>query len=373
LKNARELLTKYKAGTCTAEEKMLIEKWLLFYHASETTDLTETDFGQMHKELWESVQQEISIKPAMLPLWPKVAAAMGLVILSIGVYWFTAKKEAFNQGVVVVNDVAPGKNKAYLTLANGKRIELTDAANGKLVEEAGVQITKTADGQLVYEISPDPGGKRSSGFNSIETPRGGQYQINLPDGTRVWLNAASKLVYPLSFAPKGNRKVRLSGEAYFEVARDETCPFLVESIGQTVKVLGTHFNINSYADEGEIKTTLLEGSVKVESNDPGTILKPGEQASFKNNKIKVTQVNPENAIAWKNGEFEFSNESLESIMRKISRWYDVDVIYQDQDLKNEIFSGGISRFEQVSDVLKKLSLTEGARFKIEGRRIFVMK
>lgn len=373
MKNARELLTKYNEDTCTAEEKLLIEKWLLFYKSSEPTDLTVADYDELHKEIWQGVQKNTVAKPSTGQLWPKIAVtAAVLLTLSFGIYWFNNNNGDLNHGVIIVNDIAPGKSKAYLTLANGKRIALTDAANGNLAREGGVQITKTADGQLVYKISSTPSGKKDPALNTIETPRGGQYQIRLQDGTKVWLNAASKLTYPQSFTAALNRKVTLSGEAYFEVAKDKTHPFIVETAGQLVKVLGTHFNINSYTDEGDTKTTLLEGSVKV-SGLTEIVLKPGQQATFKAGDLRIAEVNTENVIAWKNGEFEFANEPLESIMRKISRWYDVEVIYQNPELKNEIFSGGISRFELVSDVLKKLSLTEVVKFKIEGRRIFVMK
>ncbi len=352
---------------------MLIEKWLLFYKASEPTDLTVADYEQLHNEIWRGVQKNTATKPVRRPLWPKIAiTAAVLLVISFGIYWFNDYKRDLKHGVIIVNDIAPGKNKAYLTLANGERIALTAAANGKLAKAGGVQITKTKDGQLVYEISPTPNGKTELALNTIETPRGGQYQIHLQDGTKVWLNAASKLIYPQSFVATAVRKVQLSGEAYFEVAKDSKHPFIVETTGQLVKVLGTHFNINSYTNEGDTKTTLLEGSVQV-SGPTKVILKPGEQAVLKPGDLKIRQVNTDNIIAWKNGEFQFANEPLESIMRKISRWYDVEVIFQNPELKNEIFSGGISRFELVRDVLKKLSLTEVVKFKIEGRRIFVMK
>lgn len=375
MKNARELLAKYKTGQCTAEEKQLVEKWLLFYRSEETTGLTTDDFEQIDREVWHRIKQRTSLKLSYRSLWLKTAAAAAILFVLGAGLWFTIRQTRPGERVMMVNDVAPGGNKAFLTLSNGKRIALTSAFHGKLAEEAGVRITKTKDGQLVYEIEANHGPHKADAVNSIETPRGGQYEIRLPDGTGIWLNAASKLSYPLTFSGKAKRQVELSGEAYFEVAKDKAHPFIVKSVQQEVEVLGTHFNVNSYKDEINTTTTLLEGAVRIRTTDHHeAVLKPGQQSLLTGRgPITVADVKTDVAMAWKKGEFEFSGESLDGIMRKISRWYDVEVIYEDPALKNEIFSGGISRFEHVSDVLKKLSLTEAVRFKIEGRRIFIMK
>lgn len=306
-------------------------------------------------------------------LWPRIAAAASVILcLGIGAYFYLHSSPNTNQ--ITRNqkqDVAPGGNRAYLTLANGKRITLTDARNGMLAKQAGVTITKTANGQVEYSISHN---NHNSGatdeYNTIETPKGGEYEVKLPDGTDVWLNAASSLKYPASFAAHKERKVELHGEAYFEVAKDKSHPFIVSTAKQEVKVLGTHFNINSYTDEPSTKTTLLEGSVQLNGT---TILKPGEQASLSTSgAIDVTEVNVNKAIAWKNGKFVFTSESIESIMRKLARWYNVEVVYED-DFTDQPFTGSISRSDNISKILDKITFTQAVHFKIEGRRITVMK
>ena len=210
-------------------------------------------------------------------------------------------------------------------------------------------------------------------YNTITTPKGGQYQVTLMDGTRVWLNAASSLHYPTVF--KGSeRSVQLTGEAYFEVAKNSKMPFRVTSNGQVTEVLGTHFNINSYPDEQGTTTTLLEGSVRIlnAKSDAAILLKPGQQSgSDASGKIKVANVNPEQFVAWKDGKFIFTNANIESIMRQVSRWYNVEIEYKG-DASKEKFGGRTSRFTNVAELLEILELTDHVQFEIEGRRIIVM-
>lgn len=272
-------------------------------------------------------------------------------------------------------DLPPGGNKATLTLANGQEINLSDAANGDLVKQQGISITKAADGQLVYHVSDkDNAHTGQPEYNTITTPKGGQYQIVLPDGSKVWLNAASYLKFPSTFARLVNRKVELSGEAYFEVAKDKAHPFIVESNKQTVEVLGTHFNISSYPDEQLIKTTLLEGSVSV--NKSGTkesaLLKPGEQLQLSSNNMEIVAVDVQSEVAWKNGYFKFKDDRIEDIMQQLSRWYNIEVKYEGATTE-ELYSGRISRFKNISQVLNMIEDAQSVHFKIEGRRITVTK
>jgi transmembrane sensor len=259
-------------------------------------------------------------------------------------------------------------------LADGKRIILTGAKNGTIAKDHNAIINKTADGQLVYQSDDkETASSKRPAENLLQTPRGGEYHLILADGTNVWLNAASSIRYPTAFT--GNdRRVEVTGEAYFEVAHNAAKPFRVTSKGQTVEVLGTHFNINAYDDEPGIKTTLLEGSVKVSNKDQKAILKPGQQAIVQsiNNSIIIKNANTEEVVAWKNGYFLFDGEKIESIMRKVSRWYDVDVQYE-QTMPDVAFGGSISRFENVSQLLEVLQRTGSVHFKIEGRRLTVMK
>jgi ferric-dicitrate binding protein FerR (iron transport regulator) len=274
------------------------------------------------------------------------------------------------------DDIVPGGNKAVLTLANGKKINLTDVNIGTLAEQSNVQITKIADGQLVYNVLSDQKviDDQMNQNNTIETPRGGRYQMRLPDGTNVWLNSASRLTFPSSFSSLSKRKVELSGEAYFEVAKDKSRPFVVKTILQEVEVLGTHFNISSYEDESSVKTTLIEGSVKiVAKNGSDKILKPGQQSVLTADNITVENISEgQQALAWKNDQFVFESNDIQYVMRMISRWYNVEVEYVGTIPENR-FGGAISKFENISEVLKSLESTGRVKFKIEGRRILVYK
>ncbi len=262
-----------------------------------------------------------------------------------------------------------------LTLADGTKINLDKAENGEIAHQAGWTISKKEGSQLVYSLVT-PGEQPSRGnslFNVIETPRGGEYQVILPDGTRVWLNAASSLRYPAVFAGS-ERRVELRGEAYFEVAHNSKMPFRIKSNHQLVEVLGTHFNISSYADDKIIKTTLLEGSVAVSvGNDIASQnLKPGQQAvvGHTGSSIRIKNVDVEESIAWKNGYFLFNDESIESIMRKVARWYDVDVEYTGK-IPSVGFNGTVLKSKNISGVLKILELTKAVHFKVKGRRVMV--
>ncbi|TCC98566.1 FecR family protein [Pedobacter hiemivivus] len=291
-------------------------------------------------------------------LWPRIAmVAAAMTLIFVGVYFFKSVRHPEVKSVVVRNDVAPGSNKATITLANGKTINLSGSKSGVVVDRSKIVYN---DGSLV---------QNSFGVQTISTPRAGTYQITLSDGTKVWLNAASSLTYAAGLNEKGERRVKLNGEAYFEVAKDKRHPFVVESRGQHVEVLGTHFNINAYDDEAVIKTTLLEGSVKI--ND--IILKPNEQSLLTGNDIKVRQVDTENEIAWKNGEFIFKEDDLRATMRKIARWYDVEIIY-DASAPAILAPGGwVSRSKNISAVLKIMEATGKVHFKLEGRRITVTR
>jgi transmembrane sensor len=393
-----QLLEKYLEGKCTPEETLLVEQLVDNYDNKSTawTDLNNNKQQVWLQQLWAEIKASMLtyetqyLKFKRFKLWSRIAAAAAvLLIVGAGLFFYTQRHLEGSAATrdPLANDIKPGGNKAYLVLSNGKRVSLTDAANGELAKEAGVEITKTADGQVIYTAKAPslpaaslPGGARgsvgansdgikySNALNTIETPRGGQYQIRLPDGSKVWLNAASKLIYPVSFNGRGQRVVELSGEAYFEIFKNKLQPFVVKSKNQEVTVLGTHFNINSYTDEPGTKTTLLEGSVRV--ND--ATLKPGQQATLTNNQLKIAEVNTDEAIAWKNGLFAYKNTPLQNVMRQIARWYDVDIIYQNNDLPQKLLSGSVSRYDQVSGILKAIESTGTARFKIEGRKITVL-
>lgn len=304
--------------------------------------------------------------------WFKVAAAAVLLIGAFAIYKLIGISKPELPIAKVENtkqDVAPGGNKAILTLADGSTIILDTAANGKLTQQGNSNIVKLNNGQLAYNtLNEKP---TEIVYNTISTPRGGQYQLTLADGSKVWLNAASSLRFPASFT--GNeRKVEITGEAYFEIAKNASMPFIVSANGLNVEVLGTHFNINSYADEAAITTTLLEGAVKVSKGNALQLLSPGQQAQVTNNgPIRVSKIiDVEEVMAWKNGSFVFNSTDIENIMRQISRWYDVDVSF-DGSISKELFSGIVSRTSKLSQVLKIMERA-GVKFKIEGKRIVVM-
>ena len=309
-----------------------------------------------------------------MKLWKRIAAAAAIATIAFGggLYYYNLNfnKEQPN-GTAYQNDVAPGKTGATLTLANGKQIRLSDAKNGELAEEAGITINKSANGQLVYEIAS---GKSSAGhINTLSTSKGETYKVHLPDGTQIWLNAASSLTYTTSLVRDGKRIVQLDGEAYFEVAKDRKRPFVVESRGQSVEVLGTHFNLNAYKDEPQIATTLLEGSVKVNVNGKTQLIRPGQQAVNYGGRLQVNEVGLDDITDWKEGDFFLNHVDFKTAMRKIARWYDVEIVY-DVAVPDDLESGGwMSRRNNLSTVLKAIEGTGLARFRIEGKTVHVFK
>lgn len=378
----KELLDKYKKGICTPQEKAVVENWYNQQSELATDHLDVPDYDQTRDEIWNAllagrVKPLDKNKPAgkIKRSYLSIAASF-LLLVSTGLFFLMYMKPAQSaKAPEQASTVKPGGNRAYLTLSNGKRIVLNDTSKGTLAVNAGVKITKTAGGQIACEVVP---GKAADPlkYNTLEAPRGGQYQITLVDGTRVWLNAASTLKYPSQFAGK-ERKIELTGEAYFEVAKSKTKPFVVVSKDQVVQVLGTHFNINTYEDEASIKTTLVEGSVKVfrkTNNISGEfrILKAGQQSVLKAETFHVKEVDTEEVIAWKNGYFTFENDNLEMIMRKLERWYDVEVDYKGRTSDKVKVMGSISRNTELPELLKMLESTDKFKFKTEGRRITVM-
>jgi len=299
-----------------------------------------------------------------------LVAAVVFIIASTGLYFYQQQQRQ-HTAQTAQSAIIPGKNKAVLTLGNGKKISLTDAANGEIASQSGIKIVKTKSGQLIYEISANTDSKKLE-YNSIEAPVGGQWQVVLPDQSKVWLNALSSITYPTRFI-NGERRVKITGEAYFEVAHQKDMPFRVQSKGQTVEVLGTHFNVAAYNDEKMMKTTLLEGSVKISNHGKTAKLVPGEQAQVDDKSLKVTDnVDLDDVIAWKNGYFKF-NENVESIMNKIARWYNVEIVYEYKPDTKIGFGGEISRNRDLKEVLQTIEYSGKVHFKTEGRRIIVIK
>lgn len=387
----RGLAKKFLAGKATLEEKRMLHNWSALNDDS-TPEVVFTSKPEnaedVKSRLFESIQSKINegnlqehYSPIKTNLWYRmVAAAAVLLIVGTSLYLYKSGISSFfKDDLADAKHIAAGKNTATLTLSNGRQINLSDASKGLLADESGISINKTSDGQLVYEVKGGTAAGNENRLNTISTPKGGQYQVVLPDGSKVWLNAASSIKFSSDFAGHNQRKVQLMGEAYFEVAKDKSHPFIVQTDKQNVEVLGTHFNINAYRDEELTKTTLLEGSVRVSlpgdvtetrRNDAFVILKPGQQAVLADGPLAINQTDMEEAVAWKNGYFKFNSESLSSIMRKLSRWYDMEVIYKG-GISRDRFGGTISRYKNVADVLEMLESTKLVKFKVEGRAIIV--
>ena len=335
-----------------------------------------------NKHFVSEIQNELETIPAFAPrLWYQLGVAASILLLIVTSLFFYTNRTPVNKLALKVVEpkkaavILPGDNKAILTLSDGTKIILEDAKNGILANQAGVSIQKKSDGELLYSFSNSANSVTQAEdnilYNKIETPIGGKYQVNLPDGSKVWLNSSSSLRFSALFNGD-TREVELSGEAYFDVSKNKSKPFRVITKDQIVEVLGTQFNINSYSDEGPIKTTLIEGSVKIIYKDKVVLLSPGQQFQPKELVSAVLEADTEEVVAWKEGYFVFKNEDIKSIMRKLSRWYNVEVSYSG-DIPEVGFGGNISRSKDISEVLDVLQLTNAIHFKVEGRRITVMR
>nr|WP_260180788.1 FecR family protein [Mucilaginibacter lappiensis] len=326
----------------------------------------------MLNRLQQAVREQQKAKVRHFLTFRKVAAvAIILIFIGVGAYYYAHKQTLqAEDSRLAKHDAEPGNNKAILTLENGTKLVLDSAKIGTLARKGYISIQKTRDGQLQYTADKGDGQTENEplSWNTISTPRGGQYQVILPDGTKVWLNAASSLKFPTAFAGN-NRNVELMGEAYFEVAKSTSRPFTVKVGHMQVKVLGTHFNIMAYQDEPAIKTTLLEGAVQLHDGNSNSLLKPGQQGIVKGDNIQIAEVDVAQTIAWKNGFFEFKRASIYDIMKQISRWYDVEVVYEGK-IPNDEFVGKIERNVKLSQVLHILQLNH-VHFKVENKKITV--
>ncbi|MBB6127287.1 FecR family protein [Mucilaginibacter lappiensis] len=365
-----ELIDKYLAGKATREEQSLLEEYYKRLDKNNQSTLTPEQEQALRQLMLQNIRREIHHIPSITPVkrinyfTRYAAAAVVLIAFGISAYLYFGKPETVAS---VKKDIAPGGNKAVLTLGNGRQITLEGAKNGDLAQQGATTVHKTDNSLVAYQVDKSDNDAVANEFNTITTPRGGQYQVILPDGTHAWLNAASSIRFPVTFSGKV-RNVETTGEVYFEVAKDAHKPFNVISAGQTITVLGTHFNIMAYPEESSVITTLLEGSVKITKNNVSKILKPGEQALV-NQDIKIMPADVDDAVAWKNGITSFNDADIKSIMRKVSRWYDVDVEYQGQ-ISSRLFTGSISRKSNLSGLLKILALNH-IQFSVEGKRLIV--
>lgn len=396
------LIKKSWSGKLTETEKDVLDAWIDKSEANKHLFETEReklqrDVSSLEKydtkgaidRIFARVEKRTEYSPdiKVLKSQKKVwwaAAATVIIVLSAIAFFQPGKvnKLADQHLPEIINDsmqIVPGGNNAILTLSDGSHLVLDAAADGFISDQGNTKIVKLESGKIAYTAQANK--ERNHAINKISTPSGGQYQVILSDGTAVWLNAGSSISFPTEFE-NDSRQVEVSGEVYFEVAtavnNNRKTPFVVKivssskgSVGE-VQVLGTHFNINAYDDEAEVKTTLLEGAVRCIKGEDNKLLKPGQQGRISNKGISIkTNIDTETIVAWKNGTFFFDAENIQSIMRQISRWYNVEVEYKGR-ISNELFSGIVSRSGKLEQVLKILE-AGGVKFTIEGRKIIVIQ
>lgn len=370
-KDIQDLLKKAQTEKLSPAEEAQLEYWLHHLNEEGNPGLTDDDLLNARQSMWAAIENAETNQPVHHVInWKRYVAAASLVLLSgtILVYSLKTFYKADPKSDLSANNIAPGGNKAILTLGNGKQIVLAETGHGQLSKNAQVSIVKSDDSTVVYGASANQNIPAPAADNILTTPKGGQYSLVLADGTKVILNAASTLSFPERFTGT-ERRVKLIGEAYFEVAHNAQMPFHVESKGQDVQVLGTHFDINAYPDEPAVKTTLLEGKVKI--NDD-VVLQPGEQAVFQGD-FKVSHVNVDDVVAWKNGYFRFDDDNLEGIMKILSRWYNVKYVFKDEELKKLNFGAVTNRFANINKILNLMETAGLAHFQIDNDTIIISK
>jgi len=365
----KQLLKRYNADQCTELEKSIIEDTLMQFNEDQP-GLSEEKLEKLGSEIYKKLPGPDG-KSKIIKLWSVITAVASVSLIGISFLMFYQKKETISTPVQYVHDIAPGSHKAILKFSNGKTINLSTSKTGVIIDADKITYN---DRTAIANANGD----NVSGMATITTPIGGEYQITLPDGTKVWLNAATTLQFSANLnRERGARKVSLeSGEAYFEVYKDKTRPFVVATANQEVLVLGTHFNINTY-ELNSTKTTLLEGSVRIKSTGDAskikpTMLLPGQQAVNTGASIEVHKVNTNIELAWKKGKIQFVRADMKTVMNMISRWYDIKVIYKYYPVDGK-FTGSISRSKNISEVLNLLETTGDVRFKIVERTVLVMK
>ncbi|MEV4885900.1 FecR domain-containing protein [Chitinophaga ginsengisegetis] len=373
MQHLKDLIQRYLKGNASPEEVEALHEWYDSFDDSEVPLPVEP--GEDRRMLEQRLLNRL--KPVMqppkvkrIPFWRYAAAAALLALVAVAgkIGWqhrYPSPQKNIMADNIAATDKPPANKKAMLTLADGSTITLDDAANGALGKQGGANIIKKEKGQLAYQAGDANG---AVVYNTLTVPRGGQYQLVLPDGTNVWLNSATSLRYPTSFRG-AERKVILQGQAYFEIAANATQPFKVQANEMEVVVLGTRFDMMAYADEPTINATLVDGKIKVQDK----ILRPGQQAvlALSGHELTVRDADVNKIMAWKNGLFVFNNMDLPTILREIARWYDVEIVYQSAPGK-ELYGGGISRNLNLSAVLHVLEENGTNHFKTDGNKVVVL-
>lgn len=398
--NIRYLVQRVLRNQCSPEEKEALAAWIV---KSEN----DTRLKNLLEEAWKDfesseimpdhkaeamlaailgnkeIEDEGGFNSSTPVIWRRLSvAAILITLIGIGSYFIffnnpvpeVAKLEKVP--VPVYNDAHPGKKKAELTLADGSKIALGEVADGNIAQQGDIQVISSR-GVLIYSgtaMAPSTGADSKAStllYNTLNTHRGELYPLNLSDGSKVWLNSSSSIRFPAAFAAT-ERVVEITGEAYFEVAKNPAKPFLVMKNGMKIEVLGTHFNVNAYPEESVIKTTLIEGALRVSKGNSSILLAPEQQANLKENGdiVLVKKIDVEEAVSWIDGYFHFNNASLQTVMRQLSRWYDVDVVYENKDTTQH-FEGDFEKSLNLSQVLFMMKESK-VHFKIEGKKLIVL-
>ncbi|HTN08316.1 FecR family protein [Agriterribacter sp.] len=379
-KYLEQLAKKVLTGKASGEEKLFLEEYYNAFekHIDAHSELSEAEIVLLQQSIRKNIQSRLAhhsvpVRRSIFSQWRWAAAAV--VLVSITAVLFVNKQNTNTdtaQTHAKPADILPGGNKATLILDDGSVILLDEAKTGTLAQQGGIAVNKTGDGKLIYSVATQNQAELRVSYNTITTPKGGQYQVLLPDGTKVWLNAASSIYFPTSFKEK-QRTVSITGEVYFEVAHNAQQPFVVAAGKTRVEVLGTHFNIMAYGNEDVAKTTLIEGSVKV--TDEGRIAKlhPGEQLQLNEKEFKVVrQADIEAELAWKNGLFFFKDAGIETVMKQAERWYNITVKYEGK-IPEKQFNGKIPRNVNLSELMEILSFYDDMKCTIDGNTVTIKK
>ncbi|WP_343523961.1 FecR domain-containing protein [Pedobacter sp.] len=381
---AVSLLKKYLSGDCTVSEIEQVDQWFdsMDEVPEDIAGLSDEQRKLVEDRIFECILLNIEAKnePKIISIHKKSArvnkllwaAASLLLVLGAVLTWRYHSQQRQQDQIVELNQavhIKPGGNRAVLTLDDGSSVVLTDAKIGALANQQNVSVVKTAEGELSYKIHAGAASSKIT-YNKITTPLGGKYSVVLPDGSKAWLNAKSSLRFPTAFTG-AERIVQMTGEVYFEVARNPKQPFKVQSGGTEIKVLGTHFNVMAYGDEAEQKTTLLEGSIHLSSGKFSQLLKPGEQALVNPSGIKVnTNCDMEAVMAWRNDLFIFKDMEIKEIARQLARWYDVQVVFKGTPSKIS-YTGTISKDVELSELLSMLQFT-GLKYELNGHLLTII-
>ena len=316
---------------------------------------------------WRAVKSHTVRKTGQWITWSKYAAVV-LLFVSIGIFWLVNEEKQQEMEDITVAKIEHGSMKAQLVLANGKKVDLRPETNLQLEEVGGTRIL-TSDNRVKYSGKDSLAGQPAEvKYNTLIVPRGGEFSLELADGTRVWLNAESRLRYPVVFMGE-ERKVEMEGEVYFEVAKNREKPFIVTVNGVDIRVFGTSFNVSAYQEE--VVTTLVEGKVQLKRGDEQVVLSPNQQAIWSDDKFKVKQVDARNYVLWKEGIFYFEDVDLERILDDMARWYNVNIFYMNPTLKKMKFSVEIKRYEDINEILRRIEQTKRVKFEIKDRTINV--